>query len=129
MTQSGQTDRVFVGRQREMTGLRAAMDEAVAGHGRIVMLAGEPGIGKTRTARELAALAKQQGARVLWGWCYEGEGAPSYCPWLQTIRAYIKQTEAEQLGHFPLAAHKGAGSRLPWLDMLLGHAASIIPML
>ena len=40
--------RVFVGRQREMAELRAALDDAMAGHGRLVMLAGEPGIGKTR---------------------------------------------------------------------------------
>ncbi len=43
----------FVGRQREMERLRAALEEALAGRGRLVMLAGEPGIGKTRTAQEL----------------------------------------------------------------------------
>ncbi len=48
--------RVFVGRQREMAQLTAALDDAITGQGRIVMLAGEPGIGKTRTARELSAL-------------------------------------------------------------------------
>ena len=39
------------------------------------MLVGEPGIGKTRTAQELAAQAETLGAQVLWGWCYEEEGA------------------------------------------------------
>ena len=67
---------VFVGRQREMAQLRAALDDALGGRGRLVMLAGEPGIGKTRTAQELAMLAEQRGAQVFWGWCYEGEGAP-----------------------------------------------------
>ena len=52
----------FVGRQREMAELRSALDDAIAGQGRIVMLAGEPGIGKTRTARELSAQAEQRGA-------------------------------------------------------------------
>ena len=42
----------------------------------MVMLAGEPGIGKTRIAQELAHYAEAQGARLLRGWCYEGEGAP-----------------------------------------------------
>ena len=56
---------MFVGRQREMAELRAALDDALGGRGRLVMLAGEPGIGKTRTAQELAVLAKQRGAQVL----------------------------------------------------------------
>ena len=55
----------FVGRQREMARLRAALDEALAGRGRLVMLAGEPGIGKTRTAQELGGYAENLGAQVL----------------------------------------------------------------
>ncbi len=70
----------FVGRQREMAELKAVLDEALAGRGRLVMLAGEPGIGKTRTAQELAAHATQRGGQVLWGRCYEEEGAPAYWP-------------------------------------------------
>ena len=87
----------FVGRGREMEELRGTVGEALAGRGRLVMLAGQPGIGKTRTAQELAAVAEQQGARVLWGWCYEGEGAPPYWPWVQLIRPYVSQTNPEQL--------------------------------
>jgi eukaryotic-like serine/threonine-protein kinase len=87
----------FVGRQREMDELKAALEDALAGHGRLVMLAGEPGIGKTRTARELAAYAETRGAQVLWGWCYEEAGAPPYWPWLQPLRSYIQQQDPEQL--------------------------------
>ncbi len=43
----------FVGREREMAGLRVAVEEALSGQGRLVMLVGEPGIGKTRTAQEM----------------------------------------------------------------------------
>ncbi len=57
----------FVGRRREMDELMGALDDALAGRGRLVMLAGEPGIGKTRTAQELAAQAEQLGAHVCWG--------------------------------------------------------------
>ena len=78
---------VFVGRERELAELTSALDDVLLGQGRLVMLVGEPGIGKTRTAQELAARAEPRGARVLWGWCYEGEGAPPYWPWLQPIRA------------------------------------------
>ena len=87
----------FVGRERELEELRTALDDAVSGQGRMVMLAGEPGIGKTRIARELASYAEQQGARVLWGWCYDQEGAPPYWPWAQPIRAYVQVTDAERL--------------------------------
>ncbi len=73
----------FVGRQREIGELKAALEEALSGQGRLVMLAGEPGIGKTRTAQELASYAESRGAQVLWGWCYEEEGAPPYWPWVQ----------------------------------------------
>ena len=75
----------------------AVLDDAMSGQGRLVMLVGEPGIGKTRTARELAAHAERQGAQVLWGWCYEDEGAPSYWPWVQLLRAYVQRADAEQL--------------------------------
>ena len=59
-----------------MTELVAALDEALSGSGRLVMLAGEPGIGKTRMVQELAALAEVRGVRVVVGHCYE-EGSLS----------------------------------------------------
>ncbi|HIN23152.1 MAG TPA: ATP-binding protein [Dehalococcoidia bacterium] len=59
-----------------MADLQAAMDRVVAGQGQLVMLAGEPGIGKTRTAQELASYTESLGSRVLWGWRYERDGAP-----------------------------------------------------
>ncbi len=88
---------MFVGRQRELGELKAALDDAMAGHGRLVMLAGEPGIGKTRTAQELASHAETLGVQVLWGRCYEEEGTPPYWPWLQLLRSYMQQHTPEQL--------------------------------
>ncbi len=88
---------VFVGRQREMGELAAALDDALSGRGRLVMLVGEPGIGKTRTGEELAALAQQQGAQVLWGRCYEEQGVPPYWPWVQVIRSHLEACDAETL--------------------------------
>ncbi len=86
---------VFVGRQSEIAELTLALEEALSGHGRVVMLAGEPGIGKTRTAQELAFHAERRGAQVISGWCYEEQGAPPYWPWIQSIRTYVEQTDAE----------------------------------
>lgn len=62
------------------------------------MLAGEPGIGKTRLAQELASRAELSGARVMWGWCYEHVGAPPYWPYVQPIRTYAEATDTKKLG-------------------------------
>ena len=98
MTVSGQTSNHFVGRHPEMVQLGAALDDALAGRGRLVLLAGEPGIGKTRTAQEIAQQAHAQGAVPLWGRCYEEEGAPAYWPWIQIVRSLMGQLDVEQLG-------------------------------
>ena len=89
----------FVGRKRELGELKTALDEALSGHGRLIMLVGEPGIGKTCTAQELVNIAESQGARVFWGRCYDGEGAPPYWPWVQPLRGYIRQGDPNQLRH------------------------------
>jgi hypothetical protein len=73
---------IFVGRQRELDQLTGALGDTLAGRGCLVMLGGEPGIGKTRTVQELAALAQQHRVPVLWGRCYEEPGAPPYWPWV-----------------------------------------------
>ena len=80
---------VFVGRQREMGELKAALEEALSGRGRLVTLVGEP----PRTAQELATYAGLRGAQVIWGQCYEEQGVPSYWPWVQTIRSYVRERE------------------------------------
>ena len=90
------TNRVFIGRRREMAELTAALDDAVSGQGRLVMLAGEPGIGKTRITQELASYAEQQGAQVLWGWCYE-EGSLPYLPFVEALRAYVRSRDSDDL--------------------------------
>ncbi len=87
----------FVGRERELAELTAGLDDAVAGHGRLCLLVGEPGIGKSRLAEELSTRARARGAQVLVGRCWEAGGAPAYWPWVQSLRAYVRRAEAEQL--------------------------------
>jgi predicted ATPase len=94
---------VFVGREREMQVLRTAFIEADAGRERLVLLTGEPGIGKTRLASELAAHARLHGAQVFISRCYEDEGAPPFWPWVQIVRGAI--------GARPPNAPSGDGSR------------------
>ena len=55
---AGDISRVFVGRQQELVVLEAALDVALTGHGRIVMLAGEPGIGKSRIPMTISSAGK-----------------------------------------------------------------------
>lgn len=90
-------ERPFVGRERELSILRGALDHARAGRGGIVLLAGEPGIGKTRTAQELSDHAVRQGMLVLWGRCPEEPGAPPYWPWLQLLRRYAELHDDETM--------------------------------
>ena len=71
--------RIFVGRHE----LTVALIDAIFGQGRLVMLAGEPGIGKTCVAQGLTGAAESQGMRVFWGRCYEGLGAPRVWPWVR----------------------------------------------
>ncbi|HEY3136332.1 MAG TPA: protein kinase [Blastocatellia bacterium] len=88
---------IFVGRQLEMADLQAGLSGATSGRGRLLMLAGEPGSGKTRTTEQLATYARLCNAEVLVGRCYEGEGSPAFWPWVQIIRAYMRDREPEAL--------------------------------
>lgn len=80
---------MFVGRGRELTELCAGLDDAFAGNGGLLLIAGEPGIGKTSLANELGRRATERGARVLRGGNFEGGGAPSFWPWVQIVRATL----------------------------------------
>jgi hypothetical protein len=79
--------RPFVGREAEFAELVAALDGAGAGQGRVFLVTGEPGIGKTRLMQELARAARERGWRVAGGRCWEEGGAPAYWPWIQAVRA------------------------------------------
>src|ERR1700721_3756696 len=89
--QSGR-ERAFVGRERELAELRTGLADVTSGRGRVggmFLISGEPGIGKTRLADELAGEAASRGMRVVWGRCWEGGGAPAYLPWVDVLRSLI----------------------------------------
>ena len=81
----------LVGRAAELQELREHLDRMLSGEGRLVLISGEPGIGKTRLAEELAVYAHLRGAWVLRGHCYEQEVGIPYLPFIETFR---------QLHHF-----------------------------
>lgn len=75
---------MLVGRDAELAVLDALVSQTAAGAGGVVLLAGEPGVGKTHLAR--AGAERAAGALVSWGACRESEGAPPLWPWLQVLR-------------------------------------------
>ena len=77
----------------ELAELVTGLEDAFAGRGRLFLLAGEPGIGKSRLAEELTAHARARGARVLVGRCWEAGGAPAYWPWVQSLRAHVRDSD------------------------------------
>ena len=88
---------VFVGRQRELEQMTLGLDEAFAGHGRLLLLVGEPGIGKSWLANELLVRSRARGGRVLVGRCWEAGGAPAYWPWVQSLRAVVREAPPDRL--------------------------------
>jgi tetratricopeptide (TPR) repeat protein len=89
--------RPFIGRGLELDRLCRALEESSGGRGQLVLLIGEPGIGKTRTSTEIAERARAAGAEILIGRCYEDEGAPPLWPWVQILRAFVESRRGDGL--------------------------------
>jgi predicted ATPase len=87
----------FVGREAELAALQRQLVDAARGEGRIALVAGEPGIGKTRLLGELAERAERDGWRVLAGHAYDTEGMPPYLPFLEALTAHLRDTPPERL--------------------------------
>ena len=79
----------FVGRSAELDELVGRFEEALAGRTGVVLVAGEPGIGKTRLVAEVCRIAGTRAVPALWGTCTDEEGAPAYWPWRQILRAWL----------------------------------------
>src|SRR5262249_62426744 len=110
----------FVGRERELELLDTRLREASSGRSRFLVLLGEAGIGKTRTAEEFVGRAGLPDGRVVWGRAPEQVGAPSYWPWARAIDEYAAAADAgalreELADDGPVLAHlvPGVRARLP----------------
>jgi predicted ATPase len=87
----------FVGRARALSRLLAVVEEASSGRARLVLVAGEAGIGKTTLIGEATA---RSGLLVGWGACAEAERMPAFWPWTLALRGLLSAldpTDAEAL--------------------------------
>ncbi|MEX2394862.1 MAG: AAA family ATPase, partial [Actinomycetota bacterium] len=82
---SGGLQQVFVGREKELTTLRTKLLAALEGRGGLVLVGGEPGVGKTTLVKQLITEAEQRGALALFGRCYEAEGTVPYSPFVEML--------------------------------------------
>ncbi len=87
----------FVGRDDVISRLTEKFEDARGGRGSLVMLVGEPGIGKTRAAEEFCDRARGSGATVLWGRCYEGDWAPPFSPFSEAIKQFATSASDAEL--------------------------------
>ncbi|HEY8798025.1 MAG TPA: AAA family ATPase [Candidatus Dormibacteraeota bacterium] len=90
---------VLVGRERELTDLEDALLAAMGGEGRLVLLTGDAGMGKTRLATEIGDRASGIGATVLNGGCSEADLALPYLPFLEALGNYVAQVDLKALRH------------------------------
>jgi len=91
--------RIFVGRDTELDRLGQLWKEAAAGERRVALLAGEPGVGKTRLAAEVAEAAHEAGAVVLAGRCDEDLGVP-FQPFVEALHHYAANASEPSLGRY-----------------------------
>ncbi|MCL6546973.1 MAG: AAA family ATPase [Bryobacteraceae bacterium] len=85
----------FVGRETESAQLQKYLQDAQAGQGRLVLISGEPGVGKTRLAQEVLRKSQRDGALVLWGRCREGAAESPYLPLAEALRDAISHFRYE----------------------------------
>jgi tetratricopeptide (TPR) repeat protein/archaellum biogenesis ATPase FlaH len=90
--------RVFVGREPELKQLEAAFDGAISGQGALMMVMGEPGIGKTALCEQLSTYVTLRGGRTLVGHSYEaGSLSLPYLAFVEALRSYVLSREAKDL--------------------------------
>src|SRR5215207_4723512 len=113
-------EQVFVGRDREVADLVAGLEDAIAGRVRLLVITGEPGIGKTWLAEHLAEHATKRGARVLWVRCWEAGGAPPFWPWTQLLRILAEGVDDQTLATWLGAGAAQVAQLVPELGERLG---------
>ncbi|WP_327042777.1 AAA family ATPase [Micromonospora ureilytica] len=86
-------DDAIIGRVHPAGLLRAELERATSSHGGLVLVTGEPGIGKTTLVTSAAREARQRGALVLGAACWDSDSAPGYWPWVQVLRGLRRSAD------------------------------------
>jgi predicted ATPase/DNA-binding CsgD family transcriptional regulator len=115
---------ILVGRQRELDSLWHQFEQSTTGRMRLALVAGEPGIGKTRLLREVAQRAQHTGAPVLYGGASDAEGMPPYLPCLEALGQHIRATAPEALREQTGVMASVLATILPELSQHLGELPS-----
>jgi len=89
---------LLVGREQELGTLLGHWERCLEGRGRLVLVSGEAGVGKTRLAQALADSVRWRGGEVLWGRCYEHERSLAYQPIAEALRAHLCDKETGRQG-------------------------------
>lgn len=111
----GTVTRELIGRDHPAAVLRAQITRAADSHGGLVLVTGEAGIGKSTLVTAAAEDARQLGALVLSGSCWDSDSAPGYWPWVQVMRALRRSATPEERAGAETAAGGG-------LSVLLGES-------
>src|SRR5262249_44481495 len=104
---------VLIGRVTELRRLAEALAAARTSGGRIAVVLGETGLGKSRLVRELSALGSRLGWRVLVGRAHEGEAFPPFGPWIDALRAGAVARDTVSLRALPPSSRRHLGRLLP----------------
>jgi predicted ATPase/DNA-binding XRE family transcriptional regulator len=118
----------LVGRQGELQALLDLWARARQGHAHLALVCGEPGIGKTRLAHELIAVAQSQGAVMLAGGCYEYEAATPYLPFVEALRRWVEAQDDGGLRDALGAAAPEVTRLVPEIQERLGTRAPSQPL-
>jgi tetratricopeptide (TPR) repeat protein len=89
----------LVGREGELAELRRLVDLVAGGQGALIMIGGEPGVGKTRLVDELIPEAREQGFLTLVGHCYDTEGTRPFSPWVEILENSARVAKRDILRH------------------------------
>ena len=118
----------LVGRIRELEQLERFFDDAQQARGHLVLLSGEPGVGKTRLAQALITHAQRSGATVLRGGCYEYEATTPYLPFVEAFREWVHAQSPSELRALLGATASEIAKLAPEIESKLGALAPNAPL-
>jgi DNA-binding winged helix-turn-helix (wHTH) protein/tetratricopeptide (TPR) repeat protein len=113
----------LVGREREMAKLSAGLEDAASGRGSLFLISGEPGVGKTRLADEVAVAANAKGMALLVGHCSDHDEAVAYLPFVEILENFTDR------GSNLDSLRRAVGEQGPELARLLPKLKNLLPEL